>query len=820
MPDLNVQIDVIEDIASRLDLRPPNRDAVETIAYTTFQYFDVDKGESPLEAVVDSATGMGKTYVLAASIEYFALADGVRNFAVIVPGRTILEKTIGNFTQGHPKSLLSGMTTAPFVITSDNFNTPIVRMAMDDPTVVKLFVFTVQAIIKPKTKAGRKAHKFQEGLGTALYEHLRESADLVVLADEHHTYFGPAFSRAVRDLAPRILLGLTATPHKKTPPEQIIFRYPLAAAIAEQYVKTPVLVGRKDDRNDSTTKLTDGLELLEQKSKALAAYCENSGAEPVNPVMLVVAQTIEDADEYENVLTSNAFRQGAYAESVLVIHSNKPDDALNALDEVEQADSPIRVIVSVGMLKEGWDVKNVYVIASMRASVSEILTEQTLGRGLRLPFGEYTGIEFLDTLEVLAHERYEDLLKKAGVINEAFVDHRTRAALKTSLDGSPVVVSQSVETTTNAIAQEEDETGYIADAAASVAPIISSVKNRTGHVMEEAFRMQAAIVSQEEKEPIEVPRLRQSIVKSYFDLADITDLTTFQLLGQRIAEDPDELLRRTKLGARVLYGAHGMRRTELVTSPAVDEIKAQQIKIPLEDSVRQLTQTLLAAPMIPARKEQRAQAKPIIQAFVGGLGEKAESVLSGYFERAAGRLIEAVAKEQKKVMPPPKYEDVVEVNIIGGARTNDRATSADRVGKFSKRIAYEGWKKSIYPIEWFDSSTERTFAGVVDAASQVARWVRLHRGDLPILWRIDGREYNADFIVIENNQTHWVVEVKADKDISSDEVLAKRQAAKRWANHVNADDKIQVTWRYLLVSETDIAQAKDSWKALKSFGKN
>jgi len=41
------------------------------------------------------------------------------------------------------------------------------------------------------------------------------------------------------------------------------------------------------------------------------------------------------------------------------------------------------------MLKEGWDVKNVYVIVSLRASVSEILTEQTLGRGLRLPFGAY-----------------------------------------------------------------------------------------------------------------------------------------------------------------------------------------------------------------------------------------------------------------------------------------------------------------------------------------------------------------------------------------------------------------------------------------------
>src|SRR5437899_2621734 len=98
------------------------------------------------------------------------------------------------------------------------------------------------------------------------------------------------------------------------------------------------------------------------------------------------------------------------------------------------------------MLKEGWDVRNVYVIASIRASVSEILTEQTLGRGLRLPFGEYTGIELLDTLEVLAHERYEDLLKKAGVLNEDFIDRRTRALVKENAEGKLVVVRETTET--------------------------------------------------------------------------------------------------------------------------------------------------------------------------------------------------------------------------------------------------------------------------------------------------------------------------------------------------------------------------------------
>lgn len=112
-----------------------------------------------------------------------------------------------------------------------------------------------------------------------------------------------------------------------------------------------------------------------------------------------------------------------------------PDGALAQLDKLEDPASPFRVVISVGMLKEGWDVKNVYVIASMRASVSDILTEQTLGRGLRLPFGRYTDIEILDTLEVLGHERYEDLLKKAGAFNEQFIDRRTRAVLRRNAQG-------------------------------------------------------------------------------------------------------------------------------------------------------------------------------------------------------------------------------------------------------------------------------------------------------------------------------------------------------------------------------------------------
>ena len=57
-----------------------------------------------------------------------------------------------------------------------------------------------------------------------------------------------------------------------------------------------------------------------------------------------------------------------------------------------------------------------------------------------------------------------------------------------------------------------------------------------------------------------------------------------------------------------------------------------------------------------------------------------------------------------------------------------------------------------------------------------------------------------------------------DKEMSSKDVQAKRQAAKRWANHVSADDRVRVPWRYVLVSEADVSTAKESWVALKRLG--
>ncbi len=812
-------LDRIEAIAARLDLRRPNKEALESIAFEIVRHFDLDREPPPFEAVADVATGVGKTYVLASAIEYLA-ADGVRNFAVITPGRTILDKTVANFTPGHPKSLLGGMDVRPVVITSDNFATPAMRAAMEDFEQVKLFIFTVQALLRPESKVGRKTHKFQEGLGTAFYAHLQGLEDLVIFADEHHAYYGRAFSAAVRELRPWVLIGLTATPHRQTPDDRIIYRYPLAAAIADKLVKTPVLVGRKDDRTDPQTKLLDGVRLLDLKEQVIARWVQESGMAPVAPVMLVVAPSIAEAQEIEAIITDPSFAGGRYVDKVLTIHSDAPDVALAHLDRLEAPDSPYRIVISVGMLKEGWDVKNVYVIASMRASVSEILTEQTLGRGLRLPFGRYTGIELLDTLEVLGHERYEDLLRKAGVLNEQFIDRRTRAVLRQNAQGRLVPVTET--TTVQAPIVPID--GPAPDERPSSLPgnvggaVIQSIEEHTRNAEAQVLKLQERLAPRDGVR-LRIPQLKMTAIQSDFSLADITDHAPFRRLGESIAADPAGSLRRVALSARIVEGPDRLRRTELVTSRAVDRVESPAMLLPLADGRQRLIEQLLAAPIVPARANQRRPAAEIVDAFLRGLGDHAETILSGYLDRAADGLIQLVTDEHRRFAAKPSYQEVTELIDFAKVRTPRAETSQDRFGPFKRGVGYLGYRKSLYAQDWFDSAPEREVANILEDEEAIAQWVRLQIGDVPILW-MNGREYNPDFVAVDQDETHWLIEVKMDKEMQTSDVQQKREAARRWANHVSADERVGVVWRYLLVSESDVQTAKGSWDALRTLGGN
>lgn len=226
-------------------------------------------------------------------------------------------------------------------------------------------------------------------------------------------------------------------------------------------------------------------------------------------------------------------------------------------------------------------------------------------------------------------------------------------------------------------------------------------------------------------------------------------------------------------------GPDGIRRTITVTTAAADRVRSAPVLVPLENLRAQLAEMVLASPAVPARKEQRAALAPLLDAFFRGLGSRAVEVLSAHLHRAGARLVRLVEIDQRRVMPEPQYDEVIKLKTFAPPRATDRTVSPDRFGTFSKSVAYNGWKRSLYAIEWFDSRPERDVANALDGSEQITCWIRLHTGELPILWTPGGREYNPDFLVIEADRTHWVLEVKADKDLSSADVHGKRRAARR-----------------------------------------
>ena len=284
---------------------------------------------------------------------------------------------------------------------------------------------------------------------TDLGEIIREVEELAVFNDEaHHIHDSRlAWFKSIQDIHHRMLqkdlklslqVDVTATPRHNNGAifVQTVSDYPLVEAIAQNVVKHPVLpdaVSRaKLTEQQSpiiTEKYADYLQLgVEEWRKSYAEH------EKLNKkaVLFVMVDDTKNCDEVGAYLEKTCPElQGA----VLVIHTKNNGDISEAAsgkgkeelellrkqsNEIDTWSSPYRAIVSVLMLKEGWDVRNVTVIVGLRAyaAKSNILPEQTLGRGLRRM---YFGSEQRETVSVLgtpAFMEFVETIQSEGVTFE------------------------------------------------------------------------------------------------------------------------------------------------------------------------------------------------------------------------------------------------------------------------------------------------------------------------------------------------------------------------------------------------------------------
>ncbi|MDE6366193.1 MAG: hypothetical protein K2L33_01285, partial [Muribaculaceae bacterium] len=207
--------------------------------------------------------------------------------------------------------------------------------------------------------------------------------------------------------------------------KNIVFEYNLAEALDDGlYVKNPAIAkARNFNKNNFTpdeidiAKLEDGITCHENTKLAIEMYAKQNGLPVVKPFILVACRDINHAKSVEQLLQSNRIYRGAYKGKVLRIDSSskKDEDIERQFVALESPDNEIEIVVHVNMLKEGWDVNNLYTIIPLRASNAAILIEQTIGRGLRLPYGgQRTGNKDVDMLTVIAHDNFQKVIDEAN----------------------------------------------------------------------------------------------------------------------------------------------------------------------------------------------------------------------------------------------------------------------------------------------------------------------------------------------------------------------------------------------------------------------
>lgn len=387
------------------------------------------------------ATGVGKTRLMGAFIAYLYLVHEIQHFMIVAPGNTIYRKLVDDFSKSNnPKYVFRGIeeinSGTTRIITKDNFEQNQANASLFGNE-IQINIFNVQQFAQKDIEQEKGITKFSETLGESYFDYLKSLNDLVVLMDESHHYHADAALGSLDRIDPLFGLEFTATPYtgnmigrgKQKEPElmkNIFYNYPLGNAIRDGFVKDP-WVGTEADVNfsqwDPNSIETDARKLQlaayfhERTKTALIEYATENNKRIIKPVMLVVAKDTTHASELRALIDSDKFRGGAYIGKVIEVHTKtkgeEADETIEKLISLEDKDNVVEIVIHVNMLKEGWDVSNIYTIAPIRSSASEILTEQTIGRGLRLPYGERTGNKHIDRVMIVAHDNYAKIIEQA-----------------------------------------------------------------------------------------------------------------------------------------------------------------------------------------------------------------------------------------------------------------------------------------------------------------------------------------------------------------------------------------------------------------------
>ncbi|MEB4593235.1 DEAD/DEAH box helicase family protein [Candidatus Thiothrix sp. Deng01] len=898
----------LHDIKTSLSLRPPQAESLQKLA-TALETAPAmrQSGERDLSGILDSlktqfptledferefpslcfalATGVGKTRLMGAFITYLHQAYGINNFFVLAPNLTIYNKLIADFTPNTPKYVFKGIHhfvfQPPEIITGDNYEYRAAQVQGSLLSPVTINIFNI-AKINSEVRGGKEPRikRMKEVLGDSYFNYLANLPDLVMLMDESHRYRASAGVRSINELKPLFGLELTATPFVETSRGPVAFKnvvmdYPLARAMADGFVKEPAVVTQRGFTAAAHTpdeieriKLEDGIRLHEITKVELITHARENSVPIVKPFMLVIARdTTHAAQLLDKVQT---LFEGRYQGKAIQVDSSKSgaeeEEMITRLLAVESVNEPTEIVIHVNMLKEGWDVTNLYTIVPLRAANARTLIEQSIGRGLRLPYGKRTGNPAVDRLNIVAHDRFQEIIDEANQgdspirLQRVILDAPTPDDKKVSIEIRP-----NYETMLGQEGRREEtpSNSPLSGGGRDVPSSGSSPdKGRLGGVSTPIFKTEteretARVVAEvaasyaakrdlvPTSQALLAPEIQQAIAievserltpqqgtlftaENTPDLATIVAKTT-EVMVQQTIDIPRILVNPT---GEVETGFHPFKLdvSGLHLQPGERELVGQMLRTNEQFHLKadagkqeQRLEDYVVFALIDYDDIDYFSQKEILYDLAGQMVAHLRSYLS---EDEAHNVLNKdrrlIAREIHAQMLKHFWERAsgYEVQVSRGftplktcnftANANQPPSSyRETVLETSKikQMLFAGFEKCLYPLQKFDSDTERRFAVILERDAQ--KWFKPVKGQFQIYYKLgtEQPEYVPDFVA-ETDTAILVVETKAKTDMDSQEVQAKANAARRWCQHASTYAQEQGTkpWHYLLVPHDEVRE--------------
>jgi len=807
------------------------------------------------------ATGVGKTRLMGAFITYLYLEKGVKNFFVLAPNLTIYNKLIADFSNpSNPKYVFTGIgefvVNQPQVITGDNYlNRRIVETRTsgalgDEPICINVFNISK---INTETRGGNtpKMKRLSEYIGDSYFNYLVNLPDLVLLMDESHHYRADRGMQVLNELNPILGLELTATPQVERGNtaikfKNVVYEYSLGKAIADGYVKEPAVATRKDfDPSNYSVeeldqlKLADGIRIHEDTKVALDEYARNEGCRLVKPFVLVVAQNTEHSARLKEFMSSEAFFEGRYADKIIEVNSNQSgtekDENIAKLLALEDPGNTIEIVIHVNMLKEGWDVTNLYTIIPLRTAASLTLREQTIGRGLRLPYGKRTGNPKVDKLTIVAHDKFQAIIDEANkpdsIINRQniiVIDPDEYQGAKEIVTVKPLneqklqIKRETIEQADNLTpAEKARETTKIQarECIYKVLPHISQVSSRDikkpevkelvlekireslnaqpqlglfdDQFFHEVQEIYETAVDEIQQNSIEIPRIVIQPIGEVnsgfkdFDL-EIQDIhyqpVSEEILMRFLDRKENNLFSLGVSGNAASDTPENIIVNELINQPEVDYDQHSELLFKL--------------------------AGQMVNYFKSYLDEKGLDNVVKYHKRDIAAYIFAQMKEhfyytvtayeKPKVYPFSRMEPHNLTKISKDA-IHHYTDTIEPTSAIPQKV-FTGFLKACHESYKFDGKNEKDFVTILEQDKAVLKWLRPAPNQFNIYWDRNAHRYEPDFVA-ETQDTIYLIEIKKSTDISNHEVQEKAKAALEYCKNAmeyNLENGGK-PWNYVLI---------------------